>query len=648
MGQPDPGLPPSRGAIRQAASLSAAGLAYHGAGRLADAERLYRDALALRADEPDALHGLGVLFLAAGRSGLAIALIGRAVRVRPDAATYHVNLAHALRDQGHVEEARAAARVAVLRDPDDPRGHLALALALEALKRGPEAIAAAADAVRHDPAHGTSATTVPGASALLGRLHLHAGEADPALRFLRAAAAETPGSAAAAHALAAALGALGRTNEAAVAFERVVALAPDDPAAWANLGGALFELNRLDEALAALRCAVAAGPASAATRSNLALVLMALGRLPEAERELAQAAATAPEADGILINRGSILADLGRHDEAEHCLLVVEARTDPRSIDHARARFNRATVLLATGRHAEGWAAFEARRVLVPPPPTALPEWDGQPLPDNGAVLLHAEQGLGDAIQFLRYVTQAAFRAPVHLALPDALLRLADCLRSPRCTLAGPSDPVPLDCVAQASLLSLPHLLRLGSVPPAVPYLAARKDAPTLVTDGRLAVGLCWAGNPGYRHDRRRSLRLEQLAPLADVPGIALVSLQAGAAAAQPAPPGLNLVRPPPPRDLADTAAVIAGLDLVISVDTAIAHLSGALGRPTWLLNRSGGDWRWQGDWQDGIGHSLWYPALRQFRQSTVLPPEQAWPPVIATLVEALARRGGPVRRRPP
>ncbi len=626
-----------RGTIRQAAALAREGLARHQDGAPDEAERLYRQALELRADEPDALHGLGVLALAAGRSGVAIAFIGRAIRARPETALFYVNLGNALRDQGHLEEARAALQVAVLRDPDDPRAHQGLGLALRRLGRPAEAAAAVGRAIRRDPAHGTPATLVPGASALLGCLRLEAGEVEPAFGLLRAAAAEAPDAPEAWHALGAALGGAGRLPEAEAAFRRTAALVPGDPAALANLGGVLFELNRMDEALAALRRAVAAGPATAATRSNLGLVLMALGLLPEAERELARAAALAPEADGVRINRGSVLAELGRYGEAEDCLAAVEAGATATPLDRARARFNRATVLLATGRRAEGWAAFEARRALIPPPSTTLPDWDGEPLPEGATLLLHAEQGLGDAIQFLRYVGPASRRAPVRLVLPDVLRRLADCLASPRCVIAGPAEPVPPGCAAQASLLSLPHLLRQDGPPPSAPYLAASARPPAF--DGQLRVGLCWAGNPGYRFDRRRSLRLDQLAPLAGLPGIGFVSLQQGDAAAQPAPPGLALAAaPPPPHDLADTAALIAGLDLVVSVDTAIAHLAGALGRPVWLLNRHGGDWRWQSGWQDEAGRSLWYPRLRQFRQPADLPPERAWAPVVAELAATLSK----------
>ncbi len=631
---------------RRADAAAGQGTRLHQAGDLQGADRCYRAALALQPDHADGLHGLGVLALGRGQSGQAIAFIGRAVTARPEVAVYYLNLGLALRDQGHVEQARAALQVAVLRDPEDPRAHAALAAILESLGRTAEAEAAAADAVRRDPAHGTPSTSIPGASAALARLRIGTGRLAEAVPMLRAAVAEAPDDASSWHLLGDAEARLGRPDRAEDAFRRVAALLPDDPAALANLGGLLFERGRLDEAEALLRRAAAGAPPTAETASNLGLVLMAIGHLPEAERALAQASALAPGSDGILLNRGTVLAELGRHAEAEGCFSLVETRAAASSTDAAGARFNRGTVLLANGQHREGWELFEARRRLVPPAPSALPDWNGQGLPDDAAVLLHAEQGLGDAIQFLRFAPLAAERASVRLLLPKPLQPLVAGLLSSRCRMATPGRVVE-GCVAQASLLSLPFLLGCDAPGFDGPYLAvpdaARPAASWL--DGRPdepRVGLSWAGNPGYRFDRRRSLRLDQLAPLAAVRGVRFVPLQQGEAARQPAPAGLALDPPPgPPPDLAGTAALIERLDLVVTVDTAIAHLAGALGRPVWLLNRYGGDWRWQDGNLDPDGASLWYPTLHQFRQAEPLPPEQAWERPILALADALRRLRG-------
>ncbi len=584
---------------------------------LTEAEILYREALSVQPDHADSLHGMGVLARIGGRSDLGVAFIGRAVRARPEVAHYYIDLGQALAELGHAEEARAALQVAVLREPDDPRAHVALATTLERLGRFDEAIASR-----------------------------------------RTATSLAPDDAQSWHQLGALLGRLGRLAEAEAAFRRTVALLPEDAGALANLGGLLFERHQLDEAGTLLRQAAATGTPSPATLSNLGLVLMAQGDVVEAERQLGRAAELAPAEDAILVNRGSVLTDLGRHAEAEACFRTVETRA-PAGSDHAaRARFNRATVLLATAdlrgrgpddtaRLQEGWALFEARRSLVsaaaPASARQLPEWDGHTPADGAALLLHAEQGLGDAIQFLRYVPLAARLGPVVLALPAPLLGLARHFADPHCRVVPLDDPAIGSCGARASLLSLPHLLHAPAPPPFVPYLSASDEPALREFVGSLPglrVGLAWAGSPTYRFDRRRSMRLADLAPLAGVAGVSLVSLQQGAAASDVAPDGMRLVVPPAPlSDLATTAALIAELDLVVSVDTAIAHLAGALGRPVWLLNRFGGDWRWQEGGTGPDGHSLWYPSLRQFRQAEPLPPDQAWLDPVARLASALADR---------
>ncbi|MGI4744646.1 MAG: tetratricopeptide repeat protein [Janthinobacterium lividum] len=602
--RPSPDRRETRRTARQADTHAAEAQRHHRAGILDQAERLYREALAVQPDHADSLHGLGVLARGNGRNDLAVGLIGRAIAARKEVAYYYVDLGLALRDLGHAEEARAALQVAVLRDPDDPRGHAGLALALETL----------------------------------GRL-------DDAVASLRSAVTLAPDDAQAWHRLGADLGTLGRLDEAEAAFRRTVALLPDDPSALANLGGLLFERNRLDEAADLLRQAVGAGPPTAATLSNLGLVLMAKGELVEAERLLDAAANLAPAEDAILVNRGSVLVDLGRFGDAEACFGTVEARSPFGSDVAARARFNRATVLLATagpGRLEQGWALFESRRTLLPAPANSLPDWDGLALPNHAPLLLHAEQGLGDAIQFLRYVTLASRRARILLALPDALFGLAACLASDRCRPVRLHDSETRLCVVQASLLSLPHLLGQPAVPPFVPYLRGSPDEAASWRDWvgslpGLKVGLSWAGSPSYRFDRRRSLKLAALAPLGGVPGVSFISLQQGEAARENPPDGMVLARPPAPlADLGATAALIEQLDLVVSVDTAIVHLAGALGRPVWLLNRFGGDWRWQDGFTGPDGSSLWYPSLRQFRQQEPLAPSLAWQDPIGRLVEAL------------
>ncbi|WP_428392781.1 hypothetical protein [Lichenicoccus sp.] len=215
----------------------------------------------------------------------------------------------------------------------------------------------------------------------------------------------------------------------------------------------------------------------------------------------------------------------------------------------------------------------------------------------------------------------------IRLELPATLRQLTAGLFDPaRVSIAEPGAGL-AGCMAQASLLSLPHLLGDEGVPP---LSITAPTAATIRPPTGLRVGLAWAGSPSYRFDRARSLRLTQLAPLAAVPDVLFVSLQQSEAAdqARNPPRGMRLIVPdPPPADLAATACLIGTLDLVISVDTMIAHLAGTLGTPVWLLDRFGGDWRWQSGFDGGRD---WYPSLRRFAQTEALPPAQAWEAVIA------------------
>ncbi len=441
----------------------------------------------------------------------------------------------------------------------------------------------------------------------------------PALDAFRQATRLAPQDPLAWHALAALAAAAGALEEAEAAFRRTAVLLPDDAAAQANLGTALFGLDRLEAALPCLRRALALAPDAPLTLSSLGLVLIGLGETIDAERILARASRLDPQAGAIAVNHGTALAALQRAPDAEAVFRSVLGR-DP---SHRQARFNLATLLLARGARGEGWAAFEARLGLLGGETDAsLPQWDGSPLAD-GCVLVRAEQGLGDTIQFLRWVEPASRRARIRLEVPPAMLRLARAggvFDPARVQVVAPGEPI-TGCAAQAPLLSLPHRLGDATIPPL--RLRADPDA-TAAWRSRLPpgvrVGLAWAGAAAYRFDRARSIPLEQLAPLLGVPGVVFVTVR----------PGPDLASD----DLAGTASLIAALDLVISVDTMIAHLAGALGRPVWLLDRFGGDWRWQAGFDHG---RAWYPTLRRFAQTQALPPSQGWTEVIAAVAAALA-----------
>ena len=352
-----------------------------------------------------------------------------------------------------------------------------------------------------------------------------------------------------------------------------------------------------------------------------------LNRHAEALEAHDLALALRPTDADALNNRATALLAIGRYAEARTSFDLVLA-VDPNMVG---AHVNRAYCLLAQGNLARGWAEQEwrwrlpnfreARRELP------QPRWEGGPEIDGKTILLWPEQGLGDALQFCRYVKLVGARATVVLEAPQPLVRLLCSLPGGGQIIVAGQTPPQFDL--HCPLMSLPRAFRtdLATIPNETPYLEAN---PAEVTAWRrrlagltgLRVGLVWAGgrrdfDPTLRAaDQRRSLPLAQLAPLARLRGIDLVSLQKGDAASQARtlPPGMVIHDwTDRLRDFADTAALIEALDLVISVDTSVVHLAGALGKPVWVLNRFDACWRWLGDRED----SPWYPSARLFRQTS-------------------------------
>ncbi len=625
------------GRRREADRLAAQAMRLHradpGGHRLDEAERLWQAALAQVPSHPASLHGLGCAAQARGRPDIAIGLIGQAVAAEPGHPDYTISLGLALLQQGHLEEARAALRVACLRAPRDPRALRALAQAQRRLGQMRDAGDTLRRAVALDPEDAAGWLSLGGVLQAEGQL------AEAATAF-REATRRSPGDPLGWHALAAVLGQSGDVDAAEQAFRKVSVLLPDDAAAQANLAIALWAQDRLEQAEPLFRAALDKVPDDPPTLSGLGLVLLGSGETVEAEAVLSRASGLAPGTAAIAINHGTALASLEQRAEAEAVFAAVLA-CEP---GNHSARFNHGTALLARGALAEGWAGFEARRQLGPAMmrKDRLPDWDGSE--GSGRVLIRAEQGLGDTIQFLRWVKVAARRAPLRLELPASMLRLARQSGLDGSTAGGHDIELQAvgegapGCVVEAGLLSLPHVLRHPAPPPSCLLADAGRAASWRERLGgsptsRL-IGLCWAGSRSYRFDRLRSMPLAALAPLGRVPGLRLVSLQTGDAAAQADPPGMVLQRPELGGDWGETAALVASLDLVISVDTAVAHLAGSLGRPAWLLDRFGGDWRWGDGFQHGAS---WYPSLRRFGQERWSPRASAWDAVVFRVRDALA-----------
>ncbi|MGD0140844.1 MAG: tetratricopeptide repeat-containing glycosyltransferase family protein [Tepidisphaeraceae bacterium] len=471
------------------------GRAHHQAGRLAEAEKIYRQVLARQPDHAEALHLLGVLAMQAGESQMAVELIRRATAICSTNAFYHSNLGNALTDLGQLEQAIASCRHAVSLQPESAEVHYNLGVALQRK---------------------------------------------------------------------------GQLDEAIGVYQQAVRLKPDLAAAHRNLAVALKSNGQLDEAIASYRQALWLKPDDARTHNNLALAL------------------------------------------------------------------------LTRGDFQQGWEEHEWRwKCKDFPSPArnfAQPQWDGCPL-EGRTLLLHTEQGLGDSVQFIRYLPLVEQRGGrIIIECQAELQRLIRPIAG-RCQIVVSGQPLPIFDL-HCPLLSLPRVFgtNLDNIPNNVPYLRAdAEDAGRW--QRRLAdhsplvkVGLGWAGSPAHRNDCNRSMKLATLAPLGQVPGARFFSLQKGEAAAETKTPpaGMELVDwTQELKDFADTAALIANLDLVIAVDTAVVHLAGAMGKPVWTLLPFVSDWRWLLERQD----SPWYPSMRLFRQPRI----GDWDGVITRVVEALS-----------
>ena len=490
----------------ESAKLLSSGLTHHRAGRLGEAERVYRRVLQLNPHHADSLHLLGMVAFQTGNCDAAAELISRAILQNGEDAMYFSNLGNVLQTQGRLEAA------------------------VDCYKR----------AIELNPASATA----------YGNLGL-------AWQFL------------------------GRLEDAARSFEEALKLNPGIAVAHTNLGNVRQAQGRLEEAAPCHQRALAVEPTNAEAYSNLA---------------------------GVLDLQGKLTESMAAYDRA------LELKPN-----FAVALFNRSLLRLRGGDFALGLPDYEHRWHLNKRRDFREPQWYGEPL--RGArILLYPEQGLGDTVQFLRYVplVQAA-GGQVILEVQSQMRRL----------VAQMPDLVQIVCFGEpllpfdwhCPLMSLPLAFgtTLDTIPATVPYLTILPEADTiraLPGEGRgLRVGLVWAGSPGHLRDRFRSIPLEHLEPLFELEEVQFYSLQMGPGAEELREHGaphrvVDLV--PKIEDMADTAALIAHLDLVITVDTAVVHLAGALGKVVWVMLPLVPDWRWLLDRED----SPWYPTMRLFRQA--------------------------------
>jgi Flp pilus assembly protein TadD len=430
---------------------------------------------------------------------------------------------------------------------------------------------------------------------------------------------------------------LGRWDEALSWYDAAIRVRPRYPEAHYNRGNALHSAKRFGEAVTAYDTALQIEPQFAPSWNNRGLTLMRLGRANDAVASYRKALKLKPSYSEARNNLGLASQILGQVDEAiRH--FNESIRLQP---TFASAHSNRAQAWLLKGDFALGLVEYEWRWQIprYKLAPRNLPIWDRSPL-EGRSILLRHEQGLGDTLQFVRYAAMVKeFGGRVVLECPASLHPLLESFEGvDRLVERGASDA---GCDYQVPLLSLPGLFRtdLETIPSRVPYLRASPDRierwrARLPRDRRL-IGICWQGNPDFSEEVFRSIPLAEFAPLARVPDVQLIALQKGYGTSQ-----IEAFRErqslldlgddfDAEEPFLDTAAVMPLLDLVITSDTSIAHLAGALGRPVWIALSVGPEWRWLLDRND----SPWYPSARLFRQSTL----GDWTAVFAKMANSLA-----------
>jgi tetratricopeptide (TPR) repeat protein len=553
------------------------------AGRYAEAETIYRQILEADAENADVWCTLGVVCSREGNLDGAADCHRRALALRPQYFEATLNLGNVLWRQGAIDEAIAQYQEALRLKPASAEAHNNLGAAFRQQGRWTEAVSCYEEALRLNPAYADAQNN-------FGSVLLALGRTDDAVLALQRACQLRPDFSDAQNNLATALRKQGKSAEATDLLELLVRRDPAHAEAHFNLAGRYADQGDFRRAMASCRQAIAARPKYAEAHYRLALLLQGEGNSAEAR--------------------------------AEFQATIESEPTDP------DGHLCRALARLLLGDYRQGWDEYEWRwrsaEFVVPP--IAQPLWDGSPLAGR-SVLIHFEQGLGDTIQFIRYAPLVRHRGGrVIVACQKALLPLlAACPGIDQ--LVAAEEPLPAHDF-YISMLSLPRIFAttLDTVPAEIPYLDADRDLAArwqrdLGATRGYRVGIVWQGNTRHHNDRCRSVPLEEFRPLGRVPNVQLFSLQKcpGSEQIGTLSEPLTIVDLGPRLDedsgpFMDTAAIMKSLDLVIAVDTAAAHLAGALGVPVWVPLSATSDWRWLLDRDD----SPWYPTMRLFRQSEI------------------------------
>ncbi|MDR1276767.1 MAG: tetratricopeptide repeat protein [Candidatus Accumulibacter sp.] len=655
--------------------------AFFESGEFAEAERLAREICAANPTDENALRFLAQAVYEQGRIEEAVGLIGDVLKLNPMRSAYHNDLGAMLAALKRWPEAEAAYRMAKVLDPHNPDAPFNLAIALSNQNKNDAALRELESLENVQP-------DFADAYALRGKILSSEGRYDEAADVFSKAIAHGLDNADVYADLGVALFRAGRREEALETLFESGKIDPESAMANCCMGELMHEKGDIAKARCYFEKALEIDPSLAVVRNNLGVILQKEGDFLRAEAEFSRAIEFDPEMAAAYVNLGNCQNRRGRREDARASfqraieidpydpgtwnnlalLFYGERRFDKAEATFQQAlsvrpdsplvKFNYGVMRLSLGDFEAGWEEYEQRHALkarenkgVHPSHSKFdcPEWDGEPL-DGKGLFVDTEQGLGDSIQFVRYFgtlrarypsARLFFRCYFHLARLFLLVAVKYGV-----TIIWNTDQYEEnkgDWDFFVPLMSIPRHLagtRL-TIPADVPYLGL-PDAFISQWGARLStlvgkkVGVVWSGSEGYVAAGRRNMTISQFAPLFDIPGISWVSLQKlpkGDARGEIDTEGLStkIFDPMPEvKDFADTAAIVANLDLVISVDTAVLHLAGAMGVAVWLMNRFDTDWRWEYDSSD----SLWYPTMRIFRQKT----SGEWAPVVTEVADALKK----------
>ena len=570
---------------------------HHHAGRLKQAEVLYKTVTKSHPDHSSALHSLGMIACQRGQYDLAAEFVAKAIAANRQIPQFHNTLGVVLAAVGKTQKAIDAYRRAISLKPDYAEAYANMADTLQSQGQYPAAVENCKKAIQLQPA---LAEAYYNMANILRQQDRHV--------------------------------------EAVENYQRVIRIRPDFAMAYGNLAVTLKEQGRDAEAIESYKQAIRLMPADATLRHDLGIVLKDCGRYDEATENYKQAIRLDPDYAQAYNSLGVAMKECNRCTEAiENYEQAIRLKPD-----YADAHWNRSLALLLSARLSEGWKEYQRRyddlNTTDSPHYSQKTLWDGSSF-DGKTLLVRYQQGLGDNIQFVRYLPMVKERGGT--VIYETKKPLTDLLRPldgiDELVAAASNGKPAASFDLHISLMDLPRVFgaTIETIPSNVPYLyadpAKAQAWRNRIVQKNLTVGIVWAGAAAHRNDRNRSCTLADFAPLAEIDGIQLYGLQKGNPSKQADKSSARIIAAnlgEEFEDFTDTAAAIGNMDLVVSVDTAVLHLAGAMGKPTWALLPFAPDWRWMLERQD----SPWYPTMRLFRQKS----PGCWPDVFADVKKEL------------